>query len=111
MPLFSPQRTFDESRPRRLLVLADGEEIAVGVFEPGDAGAAGGVPDSALILAGQFEVLEADALLRQFRDGFFDVVGLPAKNRERVWLEFRNWRDAQHDSVRVEDDGELVFAD
>jgi len=93
-----------------LLVLANREEIGIGVFEPGDP-RAGGVPYSALILAGQFEVLEADALLHQFRDGSFDIVGLPAKNRERVRLEFRDWSNAQHCFVRVKDDSELVFAD
>ena len=54
-------------------------------------------------------MLELHAALAKRRDVVLDVGDFPAENRVRKRLEIGHLRNADHDSVRVEDKGEAVL--
>jgi hypothetical protein len=72
--------------------LREAEDVAVGVLEPGDLGAAGSRPDALGVLSGQAVAFKLYALLFKSGEGFGDVGNLPAENGERMRLDSRRNR-------------------
>ena len=60
-------------------MLTQAKNIAVGVFEPGDLGAAGGRPNPALILSGKTVAFKVNSTFREAGDEFLDVRDLPTR--------------------------------
>ena len=65
---------------RRLAMLADGEDVAVRIFEPGYFVAAGGGPDSEFLILDEGIFFGGDALLLEPGDDGFDVCYFPAED-------------------------------
>src|ERR1700682_2958559 len=92
--------------------LGEAEDVAIGILEPGDFGAAWGRPDSLCILSGQAVTFKLHASLFESGDSFGDVGNLPAENGERLRLESRrNIGDAEHDAIDVEREGKIILAE
>ena len=78
-------------------VVGEGEGVAVGVFEPGYLGSAGGRPDAIGVLLEVADAEEFDAAGGEVGDGGVDVVYLPTEDGEVVGGEgLRGADDAQH---------------
>src|SRR5580700_8398840 len=96
---------------KRSRVLADGEDVAIGVLEPGDLRSSGGVPQAVFVLrkAGKaFEMHAAGGELAREPGG---VGHLPAEDGERLRLEIADERGPQHDSLHVKHQGKTIFMD
>jgi hypothetical protein len=91
-------------------MLADGENISVGIFEPGNFVAAGSRPDSCFFIIHPGIFLESDPALLKFGDFFFYVRNLPAEDGEWGWSEI-GFGDSDHGFAGPQDQRELVFAD
>ena len=93
-------------------MLGEGEGIAVGVGEPGYfGGVAGCGPDAGVALVEEGVALEMEAFGGEGGYGLVDVGDLPAEDGEGEWGEVAYADDAEHGSVGVHDEGELVVAD
>ncbi len=93
-------------------VLGDGEDVAVGVFEPGDFGGAVGCgPDTGRVLFEEGVVLEGDSSGGELLCGGDDVGDLPAEDRVGSGVEGFHASDADVSGVGTDDDGELVVGD
>ena len=92
--------------------MREAEDVAVGILEPGDFGAARRSPDSLRVLAGKAVTLEGNAFGGELRNSFNDIRNLPAENRKLLRLESgRNIGDAEHDAVGVKRKSEIVLAE
>ena len=81
--------------------LGDGEQVPVGVLEPRDARAAGGVPDVVRILLEERVALERDTARPKGGHGVGGVSDLPAKGGKRLGLELADLLDAEWDVSRT----------
>src|SRR5882762_2907908 len=98
-------------RANASLKLREAQDVAVGILEPGDFGAARGGPDTFGILCGHAIAFKMYAFAFESGDGFRDIRDLPAENGERLRLEGRrDVGDAQHDAVGVQGQSKIVLA-
>ena len=93
------------------LVLREGEDVAVGIREPGDFSAAWSGPYSIFALFQERIAFELRSLARHLCYGAVDVFDLPAEYGEGCRGELADTNDANHDAVRIHHDGEGVVAD
>src|SRR6266446_2621501 len=102
----------NERQPRRWLrQLGEAQDVAVGILEPGDFGAARGSPDAFGILCGQAIAFEMHAFLFESGNGCGDIRDLPPENGERLRLEGRgDVGNTEHYAVGVEGQGKIVLA-
>ena len=91
-------------------VLADGEDVAVGVLEPGYFAAVGGGPDAEGLVLGEGILFRGDAAVAEPGGDGFDVFDLPAEDGALQWSEIGNFCDANHVAADVHDQGELIEA-
>src|SRR6266404_1538420 len=97
-------------RANASLKLCEAQDVAVGILEPGDFGAARGGPDTFGILCGHAIAFKTHPFVFENGDGCGDIRDLPAENGKGLWLE--GWRDvsnAQHDAVGVKGDSKIVL--
>ena len=93
------------------LVLREGEDVAVGIREPGDFSAAWSGPYSIFALFQERIAFELRSLARHLCYGAVDVFDLPAEYGEGCRGVLADTNDANHDAVRIHHDGEGVVAD
>jgi len=77
-------------------MLADAEDVAVGVFEPGDFAAVGGGPDAEFLVLGKGIFFRGDAAVAKPGGGGFDVLDLPSEDGALERSEIRDLGDANH---------------
>jgi len=76
-------------------VFGDGENVAVGIFEPGDFGCSvGRAPDAIWVLLEEGVALEGDSGCGELLHGGCDRRNFPAKDGVRGWIEGLHARDA-----------------
>src|SRR5882762_8391488 len=93
------------------LEFREAQDVAVGILEPSDFGAARGSPDAFGILCGQAIAFEMHAFLFESGNGCSDIRDLPPENGERLRLEGRgDVGNAEHYAVGVEGQGKIVLA-
>src|SRR5712671_4836680 len=91
------------------LELRKAQDVAVGIFEPGDFGAARSSPDAFGILCGQAIAFEMHALLFESGNGCGDIRDVAPENGERLRLEgSRDVGNTDHYAVGVEGQGKIV---
>jgi hypothetical protein len=61
-------------------MLTYGEDVAVGVLEPGDFTAVGGGPDAEVLVLGERILLRGDAAVAEPSGDGFDVLDLPTED-------------------------------
>src|SRR5580704_18114122 len=93
------------------MLLRDGKQISIRVFEPGHAPAVRRGPDSQAVLLKSLVALECNVLSGQLARGPCDVGNFPPQDGERRRREFNHLRDAQGDAIGVKDQGASVVAD
>lgn len=113
---FGKLAKFREVRQRRLGgVVGEREGVAVGVFEPGYGGSAGGEPDAVGFLREEAVAEELDSLPGELGYGGVDVVDFPAEDGESDGGEavVLGADDAEHGLrwAYAEDEGEVVVGD
>src|SRR5215467_11953856 len=86
----------------------DRENVAVGIPEPGDAGAGRGAPDPERVLVHAREAIERDAATGELAHGRHEVIDPPAEDGERLRLELVHSRHAEHDAGQVEHESEAL---
>ena len=93
-------------------MLADREEIAVGIFEPGDFAAVGSGPDAEFLILGERKFFEGDAAIAKPFRGGGDVVDFPAKSGALARRVMRaDFADANVMAADKDDESELIEAD
>src|SRR2546422_7875993 len=75
-------------------MLADGEDVSVRVFEPGDLVAAGRSPDAAFLVLDEGIFFEHNSALCEQVDDAFDIGDFPAEDGAPQRSEVRNLRNA-----------------
>lgn len=89
--------------------LGEAEDVAVGVVEPGDAGAAGGGPDGeGMSVVHAWIAEELDTGMSERGDGGLDVRDLPAEHGEGLGCEGLDAGDAEGDAGRLKDKREGI---
>src|SRR5437588_13082017 len=92
-------------------MLADGEDVAVGILEPGYFAAVGGGPDTEGLVLGEGILFRWDAAVAEPGGDGFDVFDLPAEDgalqRSETWY----LDDANHVATVVHDHGKFIQAD
>src|SRR6266851_7327865 len=92
-------------------VLADGEDVAVGIFEPGYFAAVGGGPDAEGLVLGEGILFGRDAAVAEPGSDGFDVFDLPTEDGTLQRNEIRDLDDANHVAAHAHDQGKLIQAD
>src|SRR6266446_5468000 len=91
-------------------MLADAEDVAVGVFEPGYFAAVGRGPDTEVLVLHEGIFLRGNATVSEpDRDGL-DVFDLPSQNGALQRLEIRHFGNANHVAADGHDQGKLIQA-
>src|ERR1700694_4057176 len=91
-------------------MLADGKDVAVGVFEPGDLAAIRGGPDAEGLVLGKGILFRGNAAVTEPGGDGFDVFDLPAEDGALQRREIRDLCDANHEAAGVHDQGILIEA-
>jgi hypothetical protein len=91
-------------------VLADGEDVGVGVFEPGDFGAVGGGPDAKGLVLGKGIFFRGDAAVAEPGGYGLDVLDFPAEDGALERGEVGDFCDANCVATDAHDQGELIEA-
>src|SRR5712692_5128048 len=91
-------------------MLADAEDVAVGVFDPGYFAAVGGGPDTEVLVLHEGIFLRGNATVSEpDRDGL-DVFDLPSEDGALQGSEIRNLDDADHVAAHAHDYREFIEA-
>src|SRR5216683_606808 len=91
--------------------LRKAQDVAVGILEPGNFGAARGGPDTFGILCGQAIAFKMHAFAAESGDGCGDIRDLPAENGE--WLRLEGGRDisnTEHDAIGIDGERKIILA-
>jgi len=96
---------------RRLDVLGDGEDVAVGIFEPGDAVTGGGGPDAEVAVLDEGEFFGEDAAAFESAGDRRDVSDFPAESGALERREIGDFGDADFVGAGADDEGELIETD
>ncbi len=91
-------------------MLADGEDVAVGILEPGYLAAVGGGPDAEGLVLGEGILFRGCAAVAEPGGNGFDVFDLPAEDGALERREIRDFCDANHVAADGHDQGELIEA-
>jgi len=91
-------------------VLADGEDVAVGIFEPGDLAAVGGGPDAEVLVLGEGIFFRGDAAVAEPDGDGFDVFDLPAEDGALQRSKIGDFCDANHVATHAHDQGKFIEA-
>jgi AraC-like DNA-binding protein len=94
-----------------LVVLANREDVAVRVFEPSDFIAAGGCPNSQLLVLNKRKLLGGDATTAEPSGGRFDVFDFPTQDGGLQRCKVRQFGDANFVFTRTDNQGKLIEAD
>ena len=89
-------------------VLADAEDVAVGVFEPGDLAAVGGGPDAEGLVLGEGILFRGDAAVLEPGGGGLNVFNLPSEDGALQWSEIGDLNDANHVAADAHDQRKFV---
>src|SRR6266568_2160784 len=93
----------------RLLKLCKAEHVSIRVFEPRNFGSARRRPNSLLVLTLHPIFFKTNTLSLKTRDFSLYVRNFPPRNRELLWLKFRDQRDTHHSPFGIHHEGELIF--
>src|SRR6266849_4221003 len=91
-------------------VLANAEDVAVGVFEPGYSATVGGGPDAEGLVLGERIFFWGDAAVAEPGGDGLDVFDLPAEDGALQWSEIGDLGNANHLAADGHDEGELIEA-
>ena len=91
--------------------MADGEDVAVGVFEPGYFAAVGSGPDAEGLVLGEGIFFRGDAAVAEPGSYRLDILDFPSEDGALQRGEIRDFRDAKHVAADVHHQGELIEAD
>ena len=90
-------------------MLAYGEDIAIGILEPGYLAAVGSGPDTEILVLREGIFLRGDAVVPEPGGDGFDVFDLPSEDGALQWREIRDFcnsqavpTDAHHQRVLIE---------
>src|SRR6266849_9479057 len=92
-------------------MLADGEDVAVGIFELGYFAAVGSGPNAEGLVLGERILFRGDAAVAQPGSDGFDVFDLPAEEGALQRSEIRDLDDANHVAADAHDQGKFIQAD
>src|SRR5947207_14143595 len=92
-------------------MLADGEDVAVGVFEPGYFAAVGGGPDAEGWVLGERLLFRRDAAVAEPGGNGFDAFDSPAEDGALQRSETRDLDDANHVAADAHYQRKFVEAD
>src|SRR5438876_9520333 len=84
-------------------MLADGEDVAVGILEPGYFAAVGGGPDAEGGVLGESMLFRRDAAVAEPGGNGFDAFDLPAEDAALQRSETRDLDDANHAAAAAHD--------
>jgi hypothetical protein len=85
------------------------QDISVGVFEPGNFSPGWSDPDARCILTHAFVAFESDTCQCKCVYGVGNILNLPSQDGAASNRRFGSHDKAQHDPVRIEDQGERWF--
>src|SRR6266849_9040980 len=91
-------------------MLADGEDVAVGIFELGYFAAVGCGPNAEGLVLGERILFRGDAAVAQPGGDGFDVFDLPAEDGALQRSEIRDLDDANHVATHAYDQGKFIEA-
>src|SRR5467141_689684 len=91
-------------------MLADGEDVAVGIFEPGYFAAVGGGPDAEGLILGEGILFRGDAAVAEPGGDGFDVFDLPAEDGALQGSEIGDLDDANHVAADAHDQRKFIQA-
>ncbi len=91
-------------------MLADGEDVAVGIFEPGYFAAVGGGPDAESLVLGEGILFRGNAAVAEPGGDGFDVFDLPAEDGALQRSEIGDLDDANHVAADAHDQGKFIEA-
>src|SRR6266851_2545348 len=91
-------------------MLADREDVAVGIFEPGYFAAVGGGPDAEVLVLSEGIFLRRDAAVAEPGGDGFDVCDLPPEDGALQRRKVGDFCDANHVAAEVHDQCKLIEA-
>ena len=91
-------------------MLAYGEDIAIGILEPGYLAAVGSGPDTEILVLREGIFLRGDAVVPEPGGDGFDVFDLPSEDGALQGDEIRDFCDANHVAADVHDQRKLIEA-
>src|SRR6266849_2225289 len=91
-------------------MLADGKDVAVGVFEPGYFAAVGGGPDAEVLVLSEGVFFRRDAPVAKPGGDGLDVFDLPSEDGALQRSEVRDFCDADHVAADSHDQGKSIEA-
>src|SRR5690242_16390765 len=92
-------------------VLADREDVAVGILEPSDSAAVGSGPDAEGLVLGEGIFFRSGAAVAKPAGDRLDVFDLPAEDGALQRREIGDFDDANHVAADAHDQGEFIEAD